>query len=307
MTVKATLTAAFPEARRISNFLERDYGEAGVAVSLDERPTEAGRSMPISRTGEPRRDRGASCATGSAPTPSARRLRVEALPETDWVAAGPEALKPVVGRPLRRPRQPRPRSAPGRPHRHRDRCRPGLRHRPSRDDGGLPRGARPADRARAASSNPLDLGTGTGVLAIALAKTLRRPVLATDIDPVAVRVARGERRAEPGRRIWCAVVDGGRRRASGDPRARALRSRRRQHPRRAADAARAAARAAPRAGRHSGPLRPPRRTSASASSPPMARRASRLRDGAHLRRLGGAGRSRRPRAPMPAANRATPC
>jgi ribosomal protein L11 methyltransferase len=33
----------------------------------------------------------------------------------------------------------------------------------------------------------LDIGTGTGVLAIALAKRTRTPVLATDIDPVAVR------------------------------------------------------------------------------------------------------------------------
>lgn len=39
-------------------------------------------------------------------------------------------------------------------------------------------------------SNPLDVGTGTGVLAIAIAKRLRLPVLATDIDPVAVRTAK---------------------------------------------------------------------------------------------------------------------
>lgn len=37
--------------------------------------------------------------------------------------------------------------------------------------------------------NALDLGTGSAVLAIALAKMARIPVLATDIDPVATRVA----------------------------------------------------------------------------------------------------------------------
>lgn len=37
--------------------------------------------------------------------------------------------------------------------------------------------------------NALDLGTGSAVLAIALAKLARTPVLATDIDPVATRVA----------------------------------------------------------------------------------------------------------------------
>ncbi len=40
----------------------------------------------------------------------------------------------------------------------------------------------------------LDLGTGSGVLAIAAARALRRRVLATDIDPSAVRVARANAR-----------------------------------------------------------------------------------------------------------------
>jgi len=40
----------------------------------------------------------------------------------------------------------------------------------------------------------LDLGCGTGVLAIAAAKLWRRTVAATDIDPIAVEVARGNAR-----------------------------------------------------------------------------------------------------------------
>ena len=38
--------------------------------------------------------------------------------------------------------------------------------------------------------NALDLGSGTGVLAIAIAKAARIPVLASDIDPVAAEIAR---------------------------------------------------------------------------------------------------------------------
>ena len=40
----------------------------------------------------------------------------------------------------------------------------------------------------------LDLGTGSGVLAIAAARALRRRVLATDVDASAVRVARANAR-----------------------------------------------------------------------------------------------------------------
>lgn len=42
--------------------------------------------------------------------------------------------------------------------------------------------------------NALDIGTGTGVLAIAIAKLARCHVLASDIDPVAIRVTRANAR-----------------------------------------------------------------------------------------------------------------
>ena len=55
----------------------------------------------------------------------------------------------------------------------------------------------------------LDLGCGSGILAMAAAKLLRRPVLATDTDPWSVRVAR-ENAAANGlrRRVWCAIATG---------------------------------------------------------------------------------------------------
>ncbi|WP_284944705.1 50S ribosomal protein L11 methyltransferase [Acidisoma cladoniae] len=61
----------------------------------------------------------------------------------------------------------------------------------------------------------LDLGTGSGILAMAAAKLLKRPVLATDIDPWSVRVTQ-QNAAINGvsRQITAALADGWKTRAS---------------------------------------------------------------------------------------------
>lgn len=188
MTIKATLVAAFPEARRISNFLERDYGESGAVVSLDERPDgfwavdayfEEASEEAIAET---IRDGLGSDAFGALQS-------VETLPDSDWVRAGLQSLKPIaVGRFL--------------VHGSHDRGVANSGRVAIEIDAGLAFGT--GHHATTAGclaaldglirtrrfSRPLDLGTGSGVLAIALAKTLRRRIVATDIDPVAVRVAR---------------------------------------------------------------------------------------------------------------------
>ena len=49
----------------------------------------------------------------------------------------------------------------------------------------------------------LDLGTGTGVLAIAAAKALHEKVLASDIDPLSVQGRPRKRAARTCQGIWC--------------------------------------------------------------------------------------------------------
>ena len=68
-------------------------------------------------------------------------------------------------------------------------------------------GPRPGPRRRRPAV--LDVGTGSGVLAIAVAKTMRGQVLGSDLDPAAVRIARDNaRRNNVGNQVVIIRVDG---------------------------------------------------------------------------------------------------
>jgi len=112
----------------------------------------------------------------------------EMLPDIDWVALSLDGLKPVrAGRVF--------------VHGAHDRHRRGIGDVSVEIEAGLAFGTGHHGTTagclevlqhvvrREHPRNALDLGTGSAVLAIALAKLARIPVLATDIDPVAVRVA----------------------------------------------------------------------------------------------------------------------
>jgi ribosomal protein L11 methyltransferase len=187
MSATVRLAAAFPEARRIAEFLERDFADDGVAVSLfegtdtwlveawfPENDRNDARSLVLDRIG-----------TDGFDAP----IQTEDVEDIDWMASSLRGLHPVhAGRFL-------------------------IHGSHDRDIPRLGRVAIEIDAAQAFGTghhattagclvalehhlrrrrpvNTLDLGTGSGVLAIALAKAARRPVLATDIDPLAVSTAR---------------------------------------------------------------------------------------------------------------------
>jgi ribosomal protein L11 methyltransferase len=120
-------------------------------------------------------------------------LRREALPEIDWVARSLEGLRPVrAGRFLVHGSHDRDKRRPGQIA---IEIEAGLAFGTGHHGttaGCLEMLESVAVRER--PRNALDLGTGSGVLAIALARLVRVPVLATDIDPVAVEVARDNAR-----------------------------------------------------------------------------------------------------------------
>lgn len=187
------LTASKLEAERIFAALEAAFEEDGLPLAVQE-------------IDEDRDIHEVSVYVDGAATPVEARLRKvldglglsretgrEILPDIDWVAKSLEGLKPVRA---------------GRFFVH------GAHDRDRRRDGdiaieieaGLAFGTGHHGTTAGClemleqvvqaeqPGNALDLGTGSAVLAIALAKLARIPVLASDIDPVATDVAAGNAR-----------------------------------------------------------------------------------------------------------------
>ena len=215
----ARLHADEAAARRLADVIAESLDPDGVAVSA----YEAGKRwvLEVHFTGVPHEQLLRRLVAREAGPKAAKNLTFEKVAVTDWVQASLQGLPPVeAGRFVIHGAHARARIAInrvaieieaalafgtghhgttrgcllaldalvkrrknkpvilGRPEGPDPESRPGFRVR---------RFAAPRNDARA---NVLDIGTGSGVLAIAAARALRRPVLASDMDAQALRVAR---------------------------------------------------------------------------------------------------------------------
>ncbi|MBV6659025.1 MAG: 50S ribosomal protein L11 methyltransferase [Devosiaceae bacterium] len=187
-TLKATLTVPHrQEAERIADLLAAAFEAQGLPVAHFEDEENAQWLVDLYREGtgtgaftDDIRD-----ALGS--DAFAAPLAVEQLDEVDWVTASLEGLQAIrAGRFVVYGLHARDAVGP---------TDIGIRVEASRAFGtghhGTTLGCLELIEwlgARYAIQNALDLGTGTGVLAIALAKLTKAKVMATDIDPVSVAI-----------------------------------------------------------------------------------------------------------------------
>jgi ribosomal protein L11 methyltransferase len=199
---------------------EADARAVAERLSLDEalaeRPIDLNETMPgrwevvVYFDGEPlpgERDALAR-ATAGALGRTSPPFAIAGLPDTDWVKRSLAGLQPIrAGRFLVHGRHDR------------DRVRPndiaieieageafGTGHHGSTL--GCLLAIDRVGRTRAVR-NALDLGTGSGILAIAIARALRAPVLASDIDSTATRIAAANARLNRAGRLITTVTAAG--------------------------------------------------------------------------------------------------
>jgi ribosomal protein L11 methyltransferase len=175
-------------ARRVIDLLGESFDDGEHAIAAFERPDRAwGISLHFSELPDPEAVRAlVALAAGDA---AAASMSVDTIAAKDWVAASLEGLVPVpAGRFVVHGSHDRDRIAPN---------KLGIEIEAALAFGtghhGTTRGCLMLLDLVLRAGPPrsvLDLGTGTGVLAIAAAKALRQPVLATDIDRQAVKVAK---------------------------------------------------------------------------------------------------------------------
>jgi ribosomal protein L11 methyltransferase len=190
---KFSFTAPRALARRVYELAEAAFEEEGWPVALtdideDKGPAQGIETVDVYVDGEGEAEAG-RLARLLADQGIEGAFARELLPDTDWVTASLEGLKPVrAGRFLVHGRHDR---AKVRPHDLDIEIEAGLAFGTGHH--GTTAGCLEMLETVMRRERPrrlLDLGTGSAVLAIGAAKLARTPVLATDIDPVAVVVAR---------------------------------------------------------------------------------------------------------------------
>ena len=200
----ARLSSDEPTAHRVMNAVAEVLDPEGIAAAVFAQP--GGRwAVELHFTRQPDAGHLRDLVGRVAGQSAARALTIATVAPRDWVAASLTELKPVgAGRFVIHGRHDRARVAPNRIAVEVEAALAfGTGHH------GTTRGCLSALDAlvKRQRKRPriLDLGTGSGVLAIAAAKAFRAPVLASDIDRTAVNAARENARLNCAA-AWVSVV-----------------------------------------------------------------------------------------------------